>query len=101
MTELDWRLDAACLGHPNPEVFFPERGDHAALREAKAVCEDCLVREDCLDFALEHRERLGVWGGMAGKELQRAAKARGQTGQRRWQSGRSSAVSERARSASA
>jgi WhiB family redox-sensing transcriptional regulator len=30
---------------------------------AKDVCARCDVREQCLEFALEHREVHGVWGG--------------------------------------
>ena len=30
---------------------------------AKALCQDCPVRDLCLDGALERREPWGVWGG--------------------------------------
>jgi WhiB family redox-sensing transcriptional regulator len=38
-----------CLGL-DPELFFPERGE--SVTEAKAVCAGCVVRTECLDFAL-------------------------------------------------
>src|SRR3546814_17477999 len=44
-----WQDYANCLG-VDPDLFFPERG--ASTREAKEVCRGCVVREDCLEFAL-------------------------------------------------
>jgi WhiB family redox-sensing transcriptional regulator len=65
-----WRTDAACHGI-DPDVFFPERGDAEGIRAAKAICANCPVRTDCLDYALENHEREGVWGGTAAKERRR------------------------------
>ena len=45
----NWQDHANCLG-VDPDLFFPERG--ASTREAKEVCRGCVVREDCLEFAL-------------------------------------------------
>lgn len=60
-----WRDQAECLGL-DPDLFFPERGE--STREAKAVCEDCVVREDCLEFAIANREKFGIWGGKSERE---------------------------------
>src|SRR5690606_4113979 len=46
-----WQDYANCLG-VDPDLFFPERG--ASTREAKEVCRGCVVREECLEFALEN-----------------------------------------------
>ena len=53
--ELDenWQDDANCLG-VDPDLFFPERG--ASTREAKEVCRGCVVRGQCLEFALQNGE---------------------------------------------
>jgi WhiB family redox-sensing transcriptional regulator len=32
--------------------------------DAKAICVACIVREDCLNYALSIREPHGIWGGM-------------------------------------
>ena len=56
-----WQDRANCLG-VDPDLFFPERG--ASTKEAKEVCRGCVVREDCLEYALRIREPHGVWGGM-------------------------------------
>ena len=39
--------------------------------EAKRVCRSCDVRAECLEYALEHDERFGIWGGMSERERRR------------------------------
>lgn len=60
-----WRELAACAGM-DPALFFPERG--ANTEPAKQVCARCPVIEECADFAIEHRERYGIWGGMSERQ---------------------------------
>lgn len=62
-----WMLDAACA-RVSMELCFPDKGDSRGAREAKKVCEGCISREPCLEFALEHGERWGVWGGKSERE---------------------------------
>jgi len=66
--DLMWQEYANCLG-VDPDLFFPERG--ASTREAKAVCNGCVVRDDCLDYALTNGEKFGVWGGMSERQRRR------------------------------
>ena len=56
--DLTWQEYANCLG-VDPDLFFPERG--ASTREAKEVCRGCVVREECLEFALQNGEKFGIW----------------------------------------
>ncbi len=72
-TEESWQLYANCLG-VDPDLFFPERG--ASTKEAKAVCRACVVREDCLEYALENSEKFGIWGGLSERERRRLRRAR-------------------------
>lgn len=71
--EVEWQLKAACRG-PQAAVFFPpsapERRDEKRFRErrAKAICDTCSVREDCLSHALSIREQHGIWGGLSESE---------------------------------
>ena len=51
--------DANCTGE-NQDLFFPERGGSTV--KAKAICKECKVREECLEFAVERKERFGIWG---------------------------------------
>lgn len=71
--ELSWQRLANCLG-VDPDLFFPERG--ASTREAKEVCKGCVVRNECLDYALANGEKFGIWGGMSERERRRVRRAR-------------------------
>jgi len=69
-----WQISAACRG-PHAELFFPpsapERKEDKLHREAdaKLICAECRVREECLSYALEIHEPHGIWGGL--NELER------------------------------
>ncbi len=63
--ELDWQ-DRALCSQTDPEAFFPEKG--RSTREAKKVCASCDVKAECLDYALRHDERFGIWGGLSERE---------------------------------
>ena len=71
-----WQALANCLG-VDPDLFFPERG--ASTREAKEVCRACVVREECLEYAIVNGEKFGIWGGMSERERRRVRRARGLT----------------------
>ena len=68
-----WQDEANCLG-VDPDLFFPERG--ASTREAKEVCRGCVVREECLEYALANGEKFGIWGGMSERERRRIRRQR-------------------------
>ncbi len=68
-----WQMFANCLG-VDPDLFFPERG--ASTKEAKGVCRGCVVREDCLEYALENGEKFGIWGGLSERERRRIRRQR-------------------------
>lgn len=71
--ELGWQ-DRALCAQTDPEAFFPEKGGAHGL--AKQVCFSCPVREECLEFAIENRERFGIWGGLSEIERRPLLKAR-------------------------
>ena len=71
LTELAWQERALCA-QTDPEAFFPEKG--GSTREAKKVCLGCEVRGDCLEYALAHDERFGIWGGLSERERRRLKK---------------------------
>jgi WhiB family redox-sensing transcriptional regulator len=68
-----WQLKANCLGF-DPELFFPARGD--STREAREICRNCVVREDCLEYALANGEKFGIWGGLDERERRHAQRRR-------------------------
>ena len=65
---LAWQDQALCA-QTDPEAFFPEKG--GSTREAKRVCAKCEVRQECLEYALDHDERFGIWGGMSERDRRR------------------------------
>jgi WhiB family redox-sensing transcriptional regulator len=69
--ELSWQERALCA-QTDPEAFFPEKG--GSTREAKKVCVGCDVRGECLEYALAHDERFGIWGGLSERERRKLKK---------------------------
>ena len=61
----EWQERALC-SQTDPEAFFPEKG--GSTREAKRICSRCDVKTDCLEYALGHDERFGIWGGLSERE---------------------------------
>ena len=70
--EDDWQERALC-SQTDPEAFFPEKG--GSTREAKRICTGCEVRDECLEYALAHDERFGIWGGLSERERRRLKRA--------------------------
>lgn len=63
----NWVAKAACGGRTDLErLFFPEKGVPTSI--AKALCAQCPVKRECLDFALETDQRFGIWGGLSAGE---------------------------------
>lgn len=71
--EFDFFARGACVG-VDPELFFPDRGESAEA--AKAVCAGCAVRQRCLEYALDHNERHGIWGGTSERDRRRLRRQR-------------------------
>jgi len=69
--DADWQERALCA-QTDPESFFPEKG--GSTREAKKICTGCEVRSECLEYALAHDERFGIWGGLSERERRRLKK---------------------------
>lgn len=68
----DWARRGRCRSVP-VNVFFPGRGDTAAITQAREICARCPVLEECRAYALAApQELLGVWGGLSGKERREA-----------------------------
>jgi WhiB family redox-sensing transcriptional regulator len=58
----------ACMGHPT-EWWFPSKSETSEQRywrlKAQAICNECSVRQECLDYAIEAEEIFGIWGGLS------------------------------------
>lgn len=75
MSATPWRKHAACRGL-DVEIFYPATDEDEDAVEAKAVCAECSVRQLCLEYALAHREREGIWGGTTERERRRIVRQR-------------------------
>ena len=53
------------------EMFISTERDltPTQVEAAKAVCEDCMVVDDCLTYAITNTVTDGVWGGLSADEL--------------------------------
>ncbi|AZK97517.1 MULTISPECIES: WhiB family transcriptional regulator [Streptomyces] len=71
--DLSWQETALCA-QTGPEFFFPAPG--SSTREAKQLCRACPGRVACLEYALEHDEKFGVWGGLSEQERHRLKSGR-------------------------
>ncbi|MEV6809918.1 WhiB family transcriptional regulator [Streptomyces sp. NPDC051129] len=81
----NWRDHAECRTE-DPDLFFPIGTTGPAqvqTQQAKAVCGRCPVREQCLGWALDSGQIVGVWGGTTELErqaLRRRARSRQRSG---------------------
>ena len=79
--EYGWRQHAICRD-TDPDLFFPVGTTGQVLIQidrAREVCNECPVKPDCLEFALETNQDSGIWGGTSEEErrtMRRAAVAR-------------------------
>lgn len=62
----EWKWDAACTGM-GPDLFFLEPSqtleNKQRLAEARQVCARCMVRIDCLNYAMDNQIGTGIWAG--------------------------------------
>ncbi|MET9449891.1 WhiB family transcriptional regulator [Streptomyces cinerochromogenes] len=81
----NWRDHAACR-HEDPDLFFPIGTTGPAQvqsEQAKAVCRRCPVRDQCLEWAMDTDQSIGIWGGTTELErrtLRRRARSRPRSG---------------------
>jgi hypothetical protein len=54
---MEWRELASCKG-ADTNIFFEE----SRIEEAKEFCDQCVVRDECLDDAIWSRS-MGTWAG--------------------------------------
>lgn len=69
----DWMARAACRERPDLDWFDLDCYLHACL----AICAICPVAAECLEYAIKHEMRDGLWGGEWGYRLDKARRGRG------------------------
>jgi WhiB family transcriptional regulator, redox-sensing transcriptional regulator len=71
MNARPWRDLADCLDVVSAD-YDPFFADSAELQaEAIAICATCLVRDDCLTFAVRTGQQYGIWGGQPERIVRR------------------------------
>ena len=73
-----WMSDANCKGKTK-SMFPKEHKDITYIAEARALCEECTVSSECLEYALEFppADLHGVWAAMTPRQLAAEQKRRG------------------------
>ena len=71
MSQNDLGDEAACYGLVSGwKLFFEDDRDETPKyfypyeNQAKAICASCVVKEECLQMALDNDEKWGIWGGL-------------------------------------
>jgi WhiB family redox-sensing transcriptional regulator len=75
---MEWVHRAKCKDE-DPELFFPigTTGPAAVqIEAAKAICMQCEVRLQCLEWSLATGQDAGVWGGLSEEERRALRRAR-------------------------
>jgi len=67
----NFTIDANCIGI-DVDMFFTEENSSTFKEEnfLKRTCDACLVKSECLDYALNHAV-LGWWGGTSEAQRKR------------------------------
>lgn len=73
LSDRSWMEDALCA-QTDPDIFYPEKGGSTA--PATSVCNNCMVRDECLEYAVSNDIRHGIWGGTSDNDRKRMARER-------------------------
>ena len=76
----DWMEKASCA-QVGGDMWYAEEGQPLHIKRAKAVCAECPVRMQCLDYAMRHEAanerttvRYGIFGGLTPHQRNQLAK---------------------------
>lgn len=69
-----WQARGACFS-TSPSLFFADAQGEGS-DQAIAVCSSCPVRAECLQYALDNNETLGIWGGTTPRQRTRMRRGR-------------------------
>lgn len=61
----------------DPDAWFSDDGNAYAM--ARQLCQKCPVKDLCADFAIENKERHGLWGGLSPQDRQKIRVSNGAT----------------------
>ena len=61
----EWMQNANCKDE-DPNMFLSSKPE--VIATVKKICARCVVKEECLTYALKNAIEDGVWGGLSEKE---------------------------------
>ena len=68
-SEWQWMTQGACVGE-DPDLWFTEaRFEPGPAKEAKKICESCVVQLNCLKYGRDTKQEFGTWGGVEARVL--------------------------------
>jgi WhiB family redox-sensing transcriptional regulator len=73
---LQWMKDAGCKGNTKAD-FFPIHGQTEQSKLAYSICSRCNVKTECLNYAVERPEIMGIWGGTSHRQRRKIRMQRG------------------------
>ena len=71
-----WREKANCAG-ADAKLFFPDK--RTSTKEARQLCRECSVLDQCREYALANCITHGIWGGLSERQRRMVRKERKQT----------------------
>lgn len=75
-SEWDWMSQAECQGE-DPDLWFAEaRFEPERAKEAKRICDNCIVQLNCLKYGKDTGQEHGTWGGVEALVLLNPQKGR-------------------------
>lgn len=72
MIPQEWMKQGVCTDPTiDPDWFFPdtEHNKDVEVRMALNMCKQCLVRINCLQYAIDKWPVYGIWGGLKTKQI--------------------------------
>ena len=61
------QYDLRACRQMDPDIFFPVESSNVELRAAvdaaRAICDNCVIRDPCYENAVARGEKFGIWGG--------------------------------------
>lgn len=70
-------LELGCRQFPDAYFMLEEYCEDRALSSlAISICKACPIKKLCLDYAMEAKEKFGIWGGKTPSQRQRARYAK-------------------------
>ena len=70
--------NANCKGIEDADIFFPEsrEQERKTLPAIRKMCDGCIERKECLDYALDNEITYGIWAGFTPEQRKRMLKVR-------------------------